>query len=55
MATNDQCLIYVRMTINKKRLNISLKPKVPGDLWNSKTRRLNGNSSKFKDINDFLD
>jgi len=54
-ATNNQCLVYVRVTINKKRLNISLKRKVPVDLWNSKTRRLNGNSSKVKDINNFLD
>lgn len=54
-ATNNQSLVYVRVTINKKRLNISLKRKVPVDLWNSKTKRLNGNSSKVKDINNFLD
>ena len=52
---NEEALIYAGITVNGKRLNISLKRSVPISQWNSKTKRLNGTSKKSNEINEFLD
>ncbi|MDN3593432.1 site-specific integrase [Zunongwangia endophytica] len=52
---NNQCLIYARITVNSKRANISLKRSIPFSLWDSKTKRLKGNSRKVVELNEFLD
>ena len=52
---NEEALIYARITVNGKRLNISLKRPVPINQWNSKTKRLNGTSKKSNELNEFLD
>lgn len=54
-AQNYCALIYVRVTVNKKRLNISLKRKIPLDLWDSKTKRLRGNSARVNELNSYLE
>lgn len=52
---NGEALVYARITVNSKRLNISLKRSVPISQWNSKTKRLNGTSKKSNELNEFLD
>ena len=52
---NGEALVYARITVNSKRLNISLKRSVPISQWNSKTKRLNCTSKKSNEINEFLD
>lgn len=54
-AKNNECIVFARITIDRKRLSISLKRRVPVDLWNPKSKRLNGNSVKIKEINRYLD
>lgn len=54
-AKNNECIVFARITIDKKRLAISLKRRVPVDLWNAQTKRLNGNSFKAREINKYLD
>lgn len=52
---NGEVLLYARVTIDMKRVNISLKRKVPIDLWDFKQRKMNGNSAKTKEINEYLE
>lgn len=54
-AKNNLAVIYARITINGKKLNISLKRKVDVNLWDSKKQRLKGKGSKSKELNQFLD
>lgn len=53
--TNGMGLIYARVTVNRQRVLISLKRKIPLDLWDTKLRRAKGNSSEAKNINQYLD
>jgi site-specific recombinase XerD len=53
-ATHDQALIYARVTVNQKRVNISLKRKVFLNLWNSKKQKVIGNSMEARQINQYL-
>ncbi|REE27269.1 site-specific recombinase XerD [Winogradskyella pacifica] len=52
---NGEVLLYARVTIDQKRVNISLKRKVPLKLWDSKQRKVIGSSSKAKEINEYLE
>ncbi|WP_026837659.1 site-specific integrase [Gillisia sp. JM1] len=54
-AQNDQALIYLRLTVNQKRLSLSLKRKVSIDLWVAKSQQLRGNSNEAKQINQYLE
>lgn len=54
-AKNNLAVIYARITINGRKLNISLKRKVDVNLWDSKKQRLKGKCLKSKDLNQFLD
>jgi site-specific recombinase XerD len=54
-AKNHQAEIYVRVTVNQKRANISLKRKVLISLWDSNRKKLKGNSSEARQINLYLD
>ncbi len=54
-ATNNLAVIYVRITLNGRKLNISLKRKTDVNLWNPKKQRVKGTCSKSKDLNQFLD
>ena len=54
-AINNEAEIYARVTVNQKRVNISLKRKVKVDQWDVSKKRVKGNSSKAKQINQYLD
>ncbi|KAA1245793.1 site-specific integrase [Aquimarina sp. RZ0] len=54
-ATNNEALLYARVTVNQKRVNISLKRKVSIDLWDAKKKRARGTSTKARQINQYLD
>jgi len=46
--------IYLRVTINKERFETSISKTVSGDLWSGSAGRLTGNSSKSKEVNEYL-
>ncbi len=43
-AENDQAELYVRISVNGKRVNLSLKRKAPMDQWDARTKHLKSNS-----------
>ncbi|MGB5692190.1 MAG: site-specific integrase [Flavobacteriaceae bacterium] len=47
--------VYVRITVDKKKLNISLKRRVDIRLWNPQKQRVRGTGKKTKDFNQYLD
>jgi len=51
---NNKTNIYLRLTLNGQRVNISLKRKVDVDTWNSKTQRANGSGKIAKTLNNYL-
>ncbi|WP_431472006.1 site-specific integrase [Nonlabens sp. SCSIO 43208] len=54
-AINGEVLIYARITVDKKRANISLKRRVPQNLWDPKKKKLRGNSHQAQNANQYLD
>ncbi len=52
---NNQAPLYARITVDRKKLNISLKRRVDIQQWNPKKQRVNGNSEKARTINQYLD
>jgi len=53
-AVNNQTNLYLRLTLNGQRVNISLKRKVNVDTWNKKTQRANGTGKISKNLNLYL-
>ncbi|MDC6367347.1 MULTISPECIES: site-specific integrase [Flavobacteriaceae] len=53
-AKNNEALIYARITVNQKRVNISLKCKANLDNWDVKAKRAIGSSKESKQINKYL-
>src|SRR5690606_26576254 len=53
-ATDKEAIIYARVTVNKKRVNISLKQKVSLNLWDAKMKRAKGSSIGARQINQYL-
>lgn len=51
---NNKVPIYIRVTVNGKRSEISANRKVPVNLWNSNAGKTNGNSSEAHLINRYL-
>jgi site-specific recombinase XerD len=51
---NNQTNLYVRISIDSRRVNISLKSKVPFDLWDSSTQRVDGNSKQAREANNLI-
>ena len=51
---NDQALLYARINVNQKRVNISLKRKVPIRIWNPQLKKVKGNSAEAQQINQYL-
>ena len=41
-AKNNKAIIYARVTVNQKRVNISIKRKVSIDLWDKKRKKHEG-------------
>ncbi|MDY7396607.1 site-specific integrase [Aureibaculum sp. 2210JD6-5] len=54
-AKNNLTNIYVRITVNGKRVNISLKQKVNVNIWDAKRQKVNGNGKTAREINLYLD
>ena len=54
-AKNQQANIYARITLNCKKVNISLRQKTDIALWDAKRQKVKGNSLQSKNINFFLD
>jgi integrase/recombinase XerD len=54
-AINNEAEIYARVTVNQKRVNISLKRKVNVDQWDVTKKRVKGHSAAAKQINQYLD
>ncbi|MFB9058052.1 site-specific integrase [Mariniflexile ostreae] len=54
-AINNQSNIYARITLNGKRVNISLKKKIDINSWNPKYQRHKGNGKLARSTNQFLD
>lgn len=54
-AKENQTAIYARISINGRKLNISLKRKVDVDLWDPKKQKLMGKSPYAKELNQFLE
>ena len=52
---NSQAPLYARVTVNGKRIEISLKRKVKISYWNSNRNRLKGKNPYSKLINSYLD
>ncbi|MEH6682498.1 MAG: site-specific integrase [Sediminicola sp.] len=48
-------LIYARITVNGKRVEISLKKSIPPNLWDSPNNRVTGSSEKIRTINRYID
>lgn len=54
-AINNEAEIYARVTVDQKRVNISLKRKVNIDQWDVSKKRIKGNSTTARQINQYLD
>ena len=52
---NKQAKLYVRITVNQKRANISLQHRIHIDSWDSIKSQLKGNSLNAKFINNYLE
>ncbi|WP_179343354.1 site-specific integrase [Winogradskyella ursingii] len=53
-AVNNQTNLYLRITLNGQRVNISLKRKVNVSTWNAKTQRANGSGKVTCVLNNYL-
>lgn len=53
-AVNNQTNIYVRVTLNGQRVNISLKRKIDITTWDEKNQRANGKGKDARILNTFL-
>lgn len=54
-AKNNEAEIYARITVDRKRVNISLKRKVNVNLWDISKKRVKGHTTSAKQINNYLD
>jgi len=52
---NNQTSVYARITVNGKKVNISLKDKIYVDSWDSKRQKARGNGGTSRRINLYLD
>jgi len=53
-AINNEALLYARITVNQKRLNVSLKKKITVSIWDPKLKKAKGKSAEAKQINQYL-
>lgn len=54
-AKDNEADIFARVTVNQKRVNISLKKKINMDSWNKAKSRAKGNSQEARKLNLYLD
>lgn len=53
--SNGMANVYLRITVNGKRAELSIRRKVSLKKWNSKSGRANGYSQESQDLNRFMD
>ncbi|MAW94211.1 MAG: hypothetical protein CMF33_03195 [Leeuwenhoekiella sp.] len=53
-AKNGEAPVYARISVDNKKLNISLKRKVNLSLWDSWAQRLTGTDAFSLEFNEFL-
>ncbi len=53
-AIYDEAPLYVRITVNGRRVDISLKRKIPLLLWDAKKKNAKGTSNEARQINEYL-
>ena len=53
-AKNNRASLYARITINGKRVNISLKERVNLNVWDPKLQKAKGNSETSRSVNHFI-
>lgn len=53
-AVNNKANIYIRVTSNGKRVNISLKKKIKVSTWDEKLQRANGTDKDSRILNLYL-
>src|SRR5690606_35356550 len=54
-TTNNQSTIFARITVNGRRVNLSLKQKIDVDQWDAKRQKAKGNTVSAREINYYLD
>jgi integrase/recombinase XerD len=54
-AGGNNALIYVRITINRERAELSIKRSIDRTRWGADANRLGGNKEDAKEINTLLD
>lgn len=54
-SKNSEASLFARITVNQKRVNISLKRKVPIELWDKAKSKIKGNSQEARIINNYID
>ena len=54
-AKNNEAPLFARISVNRKKINISLKRKVDVNRWDASKQRVKGTGAKAKDLNLFLD
>ncbi|MGV8816016.1 MAG: site-specific integrase, partial [Gelidibacter sp.] len=52
---NNEAEIYARISVNGKRVNLSLKRKANIDQWDARTKRVKGNSPFARQTNQYLE
>ena len=53
-AISDEAPLYARITVNSKRVDISLKRRIPLLLWDVKKKKAKGTSNEARQINEYL-
>lgn len=51
---NNEGLLYARINVNQKRVNISLKRKIDVSLWEPQLKKVKGHSAQAKIINQYI-
>lgn len=54
-AINGEALLYVRVTVNQKRSNISLKRRIPINQWDAKKSRCKGAGAGVQQLNNYIE
>lgn len=54
-AINNEALFYIRITVDGKRVNLSLKRRVPVALWDARKKKTKGTTAQAKQINLYID
>ncbi|UMB52453.1 site-specific integrase [Lutibacter sp. A64] len=54
-AKNNEADLFARITVNQKRVNISLKRKVLLESWDKSKSKIKGNSQEARVINNYID